>query len=369
MRLRHAPTKSTNRRRSAVVAGGIGVCGLVLGACSSTPTATHREDAKDTTVSSTVPPAPPALCPLTGAPVPGGGPVPQRAALGVKVDNVVTARPQTGLNDADIVFEEPVEGGITRYVAVFQCHSAPEVGPVRSARNIDIGILGEFDHPLLAHVGGITPVIDDIDNSPLVNLDLGAHTSVDQHPAGRVAPFDSYASTTAMWSVFPTATTPPAPVFTYSATTPSGPGVSPVASVAIPFSSNSNVVWRYDPTAHAFRRFYGSNPDTLSTGAQNVAANVVVQFVHVTYGPWAENEEGGLEVQANLATHASGTALVFRSGVEISGTWSRSTLGEATQFTSSAGQPIALQAGDTWVELVPTTVNVTGTPPAAGATP
>jgi Protein of unknown function (DUF3048) N-terminal domain/Protein of unknown function (DUF3048) C-terminal domain len=360
-----------NRHRPGWVAAGIGLSALALAACSAAPAAVLRhQPAKGTTVTSTAPPAAPAaLCPLTGAPVPGGGPVPARGALGVKVDNIVTARPQTGLNHADIVFEEPVEGGITRYVAVFQCQNAPEVGPVRSARNIDIGILGEFGHPLLAHVGGINPVIANIDNSPVVNLDLGAHASVDQHPAGRHAPFDTYASTTALWSVFPTNTTPPAPVFAYSPTTPSGPGVSPVASVAIPFSSNSNVVWQYEPTAHAFLRSYGSTPDTLSTGAQNVAANVIVQFVHVTYGPWVENDEGGLEVQANLATHASGPALVFRSGVEISGTWSRSTLGQATQFTSSAGDPISLQPGATWVELVPTTVTVTGTPPAAGATP
>jgi len=352
----------------------VAISGAVVASCSSgSPNASkpphhHSSDTMVTAAPTTTTTAPAPTCPLTGTPAAGGA-IPQRPALAVKVDNYPTARPQAGLTKADIVFEEPVEGGITRYVAVFQCHSAPLVGPVRSARNIDIGILGEFGHPLLAHVGGITPVIDNIDNSPLLNDDLGAHASIDQHPAGRVAPFDTYASTTAMWSVFPTATTPPAPVFTYSATTPTGPGVSPVASVAIPFSSNSNVVWRYSPTAHAFLRFYGSTPDTLSTGAQNVAANVVVQFVHLTYGPWAENEEGGLEVQANLATDASGSALVFRSGVEISGTWSRSTLAQATQFTSSSGQPIALQPGATWVELVPTTVNVTGTPPSAGTTP
>jgi len=75
--------------------------------------------------------------------------VPQRPALAVKVDNYAQARPQSGLDMADIVFEEPVEGGITRYVAVFQCQGAPEVGPIRSARNIDIGILGQFGRPLL----------------------------------------------------------------------------------------------------------------------------------------------------------------------------------------------------------------------------
>ncbi len=170
---------------------------------------------------------------------------------------------------------------------------------------------------MLAHVGGIQPVIANIDSSPITNLDLGAHGSIIQHPSGRVAPYDTYASTTAMWALYPTNTAAPAPIFSYSATAPAGG--SPVTTVAIPFSSNSNVVWKYDSQLHAFQRFYGTTPDTLATGTQNTAANVVVQFVQVTYGPWLENETGGLEVQANLYNSASGTALIFRSGEEYPG--------------------------------------------------
>ena len=163
-----------------------------------------------------------------------------------------------------------------------------------------------------------------------------------------------------MWALYPTNTAAPAPIFSYSATAPTGG--SPVTTVAIPFSSNSNVVWKYDSQLDAFQRFYGTTPDTLGTGTQNTAANVVVQFVQVTYGPWLENETGGLEVQANLYNSASGTALIFRSGEEYPGTWSRSTLGQPTQFVTKSGAPIPLQPGQTWVELVPTTVTVTGTP-------
>lgn len=292
--------------------------------------------------------------------------MPQRAALAVKVTNFPGGRPQTGIQKADIVFEEPVEGGITRFVAVYQCQGATLVGPIRSARNIDIGILGEFGTPLLAHVGGIDPVIANIEASPLVNVDVGAHGTVVQHEPGRVAPYDTYASTSALWAIDPSDTSVPAPVFVYSDTTPSGAGVSSVSSVSIPFSSSSTVVWRYNTKLHAFQRYYGSTPDTLSTGAQETAANVVVQFVQVTYGPWLENTTGGLEVQANLYDDASGPALVFRGGKEVSGTWSRSSLGQATQFVNGSGEPIAMQPGQTWVELVPNTITVTGTPAARG---
>ncbi len=298
-------------------------------------------------------------CPLTGTAAPHGA-VPHRSALAVKVDNYPTARPQTGLTAADIVFEEPVEGGITRYVAVFQCHGTSMVGDVRSARNIDIGILGEFGHPLLVHVGGIQPVIDDIVSSPVDDFELGNYnTSIVQHPPGRVAPYDTYTSTTGVWQMRTTATQPPQPVFTYAPTTPTG---APVKSVSIPFSHYSPVVWKYDATSRKFLRFYGTSADKLSNGVQNSAANVIVQYVNVFYGPWAENTEGGLEVQANLATRASGKAIVFRDGVEIQGQWSRSTLAQPTSFTTSSGQPIGMQPGTTWVELVPTTVRVATTP-------
>ncbi len=360
---RPAVRRPSGRRTGPAVVALAGI--LVLAGCSSAAPAAKKKAAPTTsTTTSTAPAAPVALCPLTGSPVPGGGGVPQRPALAIKVDNYVQARPQTGLDKADVVFEEPVEGGITRYAAVFQCQQAPLVGPVRSARNIDIGILGQFGAPLLAHVGGIDPVIANIDASPLTNLDLGVYASVDQHPVGRVAPFDTYASTQALWALKPADTTPPAPIFAYSNVTPPG---TPVGSVSIPFSANSPVAWIYNAKDHAFLRYYGFSPDTLSNGVQNMAANVIVQFVQISYGPWAENSEGGLEVQANLYNDASGLAEVFRGGVEISGTWSRGSLGQATQFTSSSGQNIALQPGPTWVELVPSTVTVGVNPPFTSA--
>jgi len=335
---------------------------VVAGCSTSTPSAAKHPTTTTTTTAVPVK----AFCPLTGTPVPNGGDVPQRPALAIKVDNFPEARPQTGLDKADIVYEEPVEGGITRYAAVYQCQQALLVGPVRSARNIDIGILGQFGSPLLVHVGGIIPVVDNIDASPLVNLDLGAYAAANLHPAGRVAPYDTYASTVTLWGLKPTDVTPPAPVFTYSAATPSG---TPAGSIAIPFSNSSSVVWKYSPTAHGFLRYYGASPDVLSNGVQNMAPNVVVQFVSITYGPWAENQQGGLEVQANLYNDASGPAEVFRGGVEVSGTWSRSSLSQPTSFISSTGTPITLQPGRTWVELVPNTIQVTVTPPAPPTPP
>ncbi|HEY1830760.1 MAG TPA: DUF3048 domain-containing protein [Acidimicrobiales bacterium] len=354
---------STQRPLSRRPAGwtllaAFGLCGLVLAACSSSPSHPSAKavstTVKTTTTSTT---APPPTCPLSGEPVAA---VPQRPALGVKIDNYPDARPQSGMDKADIVFEEPVEGGITRYVAVFQCQDAPTVGPVRSARNIDIGILGEFGTPLLVHVGGIDPVIANIDASPLVNVDLGVDGNIATHPAGRVAPYDTYSTTAAIWGTHPTMTAPPQAVFTFSKTVPTG---SPVSSIGIDFSGTSDVTWKYNPATQTFLRYYnGSTPDMLADGVQNSAANVVVEYVQISYGPWVENSEGALEVQAALYPNASGNAEVFRNGVAIPGTWHRAALGSATQFVNAQGQTIAMNPGQTWVELVPNTIHAVVTP-------
>jgi hypothetical protein len=354
--------KPKQHQRQILLAAALVAAGIALAACSSTPAIHHSATPPTTSGSTTTTTTavPVATCPLTGSPVPGGGAVPLRTALAVKVDNYPNARPQSGLDKADVIYEEPVEGGITRYAVVFQCQDAPAVGPVRSARNIDIGILGQLGTPLEAHVGGIDPVLANIDASPVVNLDLGQNGAIESHPAGREAPYDTYSSTALMWGTHPTMQTPPQPLFTYSNTTPAG---FPVSTMNIDFSGTSNVTWKYDPSISAFKRYYnGSTPDMLADGTQNTAANVVVQYVSISYGPWLENSEGGLEVQADLYPNASGKAVVFRSGVAIAATWQRSALGSPTRYLNSAGQVIPMQPGQTWVELVPNTIATTTTP-------
>lgn len=341
------------KRPSAAIIVSLVTASLALTACGSTP----KPAVVGTTTTKPAPPPSGPKCPLTGEPAPSGS-VPQRPALAVKVDNYSAARPQSGLDNADIVFEEPVEGGITRFVAVFQCQDAALVGPIRSARNIDIGILGEFGRPLLVNVGGIDPVLSNIENSPILENDLRTHGSAVQNPPGRFAPYDTYAATSALWALQPSQTAAPSPVFTFSKATPVG---TKNTSVSIPYPG-SNVVWNYDPSTKQYLRFYGTTPDNLNDGPQNSAANVIVQTVQITYGPWLENDVGGLEVQANLYEDASGPAEVFRNGVEITGTWQRDALGQPTQFVSSTGVPITLQPGRTWVELVPSTVAVSATP-------
>jgi hypothetical protein len=352
----------TRARRSLAwgVLATAGLAGLVLSACSSDPP--HKAAAapkiKPTTTTTTAAPAPP--CPLTGLPAPTGT-VPQRPAAAVKIDNYPDGRPQSGLDKADIVFEEPVEGGITRFAAVFQCNDAALIGPVRSARNIDIGILGQLGNPLLAHVGGINPVLANINSSPIVNVDLGASDSLMIHPAGRGSPDADFTSTALVYGTHPTMNTPPQPLYTFSTAIPAGG--SPVSTVNIDFSGTSNVTWKWNATTNTFQRFYnGTTPDMLVNNVQNQAPNVIVQYVPISYGPWAENSAGGLEVQADLYPDASGTGVIYRNGMAFPVSWHRTTLASPTQYVNAFGVPVPLEPGPTWVELVPSTIIASTTP-------
>jgi hypothetical protein len=318
-----------------------------------------------TTTQAPAVPGPP--CPLTGAPAPGGS-VPARPALGVKIGNYPGDRPSAGLNLADIVFEEPVEGAITRLVAVFQCQGASLVGDLRSARQPDAGILSQLSNPLFVHAGGIYPVINLLAGSPLIdkNLYQGNNASAIIQQPGRVSPYSTFVNTASLWALDPSDTAPPAPIFQYSATPPTGSVPGSGASVHIPFSSSSDVTWQWSPSAGKYLRLYSGTPDKLFDGAQTAAANVVVMTVPTSYGYWIENSQGGHEVVVTAT--GTGPLVVMRNGIAITGTWSRASLTQPATLTAANGAPITLQPGNSWVELVPVGIAVTpvATPAPAG---
>ncbi len=346
--------------------------GIALAATSSSQK--KADAAPTTTAAAAAPVAQPTTCPLTGTPAPNGV-VPARPALGIKIGNLSDGgqadddRPSSGLNQADVVFEEPVEGTITRLVAVFQCQSATLVGDIRSTREPDVGIMSQFSDPLFAHAGGIDPVIALVAAAPLKEMNLldGTYDSATLHQSGRYAPYATFVNTNTLWALAPTDTTPPAPIFTFSPAPPAGTVAGSGGSVHIPFSQFSDVTWDWSPTQGTYLRNYAYGPDKLMDGSQTSATNVIVMTVPTTQGPWVENSEGGLEVQINPI--GSGPATVLRGGVAIAGTWTRTSLTSPTKFTTAAGQPISLAPGNTWEELAPQGVPVTTAPVAPPAAP
>jgi hypothetical protein len=310
----------------------------------------------------TVSPSPSAeTCPLTGRPSSGG--VPQRPALGVKVDNSPPARPPTGLDRADLVYEEPVEGGITRFLAIFQCSDARVIEPVRSGRLVDPDLLAQFGRPLLGYAGAIDPVVAKIAASPVHDVSAAHYPSAYHRDSKRVGPYNLVTSTSSLWNLSDkvgAAKKAPSPVFDYGSLPPNSEAV---ARIHVPFSSFSDVAWTWDQAGGQWLRSYlGSTrgPAALSGGGQIGATNVIVEKVVLTVSPYQEDPTGVHEFEVGVT--GSGAATVYRDGRAIAGRWERAGLGDRTAFVDPAGKPIALAPGPTWIELVPTTVVVQNTP-------
>ncbi len=347
-----------SRTKWYVLAGvAVVLVGALLGVLLTRGAAANK--AATTTTSTTHAAAPLATCPLTGTPSPGG--VPARPALAVKIGNYTDDRPSAGLNQSDVVFEEPVEGSYTRLVAVFQCQGAALVGDLRSAREPDVAILSQLSNPIFLHAGGINPVLGLLANAPIQDKNIldGGFGSVTIHPSGRYAPYATFTNTAPAWALVPGDTSPPAPIFTFSSAPPAGSVPGSGIAVHIPFSSTSDVTWTWNAATSTYLRSYAGIPDKLVDGSQTKSTNVVILTVPTFIGPWVENSEGAHEVEVTAL--GTGPLVVLRNGVAITGTWSRSNLTGPATLTAADGIPITLQPGNTWEELAPQGVPVTTT--------
>ena len=345
-----------------MAAGVLSVCGSHAARTSAPPTSTTAASTTTTTVAptTTVRPVVAATCPLTGLPAPGGK-VPERPALAVKVENLPAARPQYGLGDADIIYEEPVEGGITRFIVIYQCHDAPRIEPVRSGRLIDPDILVQYGaHPLFAFAGAIDPVVAKVNASPLINLSVDEAPNAYYHDPNRYAPHNLVSSTSALYAagaLHGGGTTPPPPVFSYGALPSTA---TPASSVNIQYPS-SDLTWTWFPGQGAWSRSYaGTGPAALGDGGFITTTNVVVMTVVMYPSQYVEDPTGAHENIVTLT--GSGPLQVLRNGKVISGTWRRPTLADTTQLVDANGKTIPLSPGPTWIELVPTIYPVTVTP-------
>lgn len=339
---------SSRALRIGVLAAAVSV---VAAGCGSKTIAAKGSPKPASSPSAAAAPAP-AVCPLTGAPPPGGS-VPKRPALGVKVENSPESRPQTGLNTADIVYEEPVEGGITRLLAVYQCQDAARIEAVRSARVEDIAILAQFNKPLFGNAGSSPPTAQMINAAvaagTLVNIDFNG-PGYQRDPARGNGVHSLYTSTQALYgrSDAKKDTSVPSPVFTYAASPPPG---GPGATVHIDYSQFSDVYWRWNASAGVYQRYYGSSPALQSNGTIISAPNVIVQSVPVAMSWWIEDSSGSHQPIANLV--GTGAALVCRQGTCVNGTWSRPSQSQVTQYLTTTGTVVPLVPGQTWVELAP----------------
>ena len=283
-----------------------------------------------------------AVMPLTGLPVTDEAAA-TRPALVVKIDNGPGARPQAGLNAADIVFEENVEQ-ITRFAAVYHSQLPDPVGPIRSGRTQDIELLGSLNRPLFAWSGGNSAVTSAVRRSDL--RDIGALS--EYGPGGyfrsssRQAPHNLYASGVSLMSLAPDEAEAPPAQFGYRSATDPAVG-EPVHSVRLSMDG-VRVEWTWDPASAAFQRDQAGEAHLGADGERIDAANVVVLFV--SYRPSAADNRS-----PEAVTMGEGVAWVLVAGRWIEGTWTRGDRLEPIVLTDADGEEIGLTPGRTWVQL------------------
>jgi len=293
----------------------------------------------------------PKVCPLTGL-KPSGDAVPNRPALAVKVENLPAARPQTGLSWADIVYEEPVEAGITRFIVIYQCQNASRIEPVRSARFTDVDVLTQFSQPVFGFAGGVPAVLSRIHAAHLLDVNFERAPKTYHRDPARQQPHNLYTSTPELYAAARTKEEPPVPVFVYSPHAPQGKTVN---QMHIRFSTYTDLTWTWVPSKKVYERYDTGQPQVLSDGTPITTTNVVVQVVKVTL-TGVTDVNGVHSPEATVV--GSGRVYILRGGKMVTGTWRRPSLADSTIYTDSSGHRIALAPGTTWVELVPTTIPI-----------
>lgn len=296
----------------------------------------------------TVPP----VYPLTGMPVTNAANA-ARPALSVKIDNVSGARPQTGLNGADIVTVELVEGGLTRIFATYQSQSIPIMGPIRSARPVDADLLHELGGGIFAYSGAaageIAPVIDHGNTIRLANDDGAPGFHRDN---SRRAPENLYGNMNDLYAAglkrgHPG---PPPQLFTYSPQAPATGGAT-VAGVTLNYSDFSSSAWKWEASSGHWVRTQDRTPDVTTDDGQAYTTNVVVLQVGIRgtgIFDQAHNEDP-LPVVTG-----TGTGWVLRDGQMFQVNWSRPTFNDQLQLQLPGGGAMPLHPGSTWMELLPT---------------
>ena len=281
--------------------------------------------------------------PLTG--VPAGDPqAGRRAAVTVKIDNNRAARPQAGVEKADLVYEEFTEG-ITRFVVVFHSSDAELVGPVRSVRPADPAIVTPLGG-VLGFSGGSPAAVEVAQQAPLTLVTEGDREVLYRRP-GRDAPHNLYTSTEGLRARAPAEAGPPPKFadfleegqqFTAAETTP----VSRLSLVPAPYATAD---YDWDGESRTWKRTTDGAPHVLEGDVQIAPRTVIVQFT--AYQLFIPDMS-----VLYPEVLGSGEAWIFTAGVLAKGSWSKPSPEAVTAFTDTAGKPIVLPAGQTWIHLV-----------------
>ncbi|MER5851995.1 DUF3048 domain-containing protein [Streptomyces sp. NPDC002012] len=273
-------------------------------------------------------------------------PGPRAHVLAVKIDNVGPARPQTGLDKADIIYVEQVEAGLSRILAAYSSELPPVVGPVRSARETDLELLRQFDRPTLAFSGAQAKLLPAIEAAPLNPLPPTKDPNAYFRGSDRAAPHNLY--------LRPGKT--PHAITGVNAAEDIGlrfaappPGGRPLAGHTVRYQA-ARFTFTWSADRHRWLVDMDGTPARTADGARLGAADVVVQYVAVR--PSLYRDRWG-STSPYTETVGSGSALVLRDGKRFDVGWSRRTAESGTSFTTRDGKQMTFAPGQVWIVFAP----------------
>lgn len=304
----------------AVAAAGLAVAGLLVFTGRPGP-AHHRS----------------AMSPFTGEPVRALGRV-----LIAKIDNLDQARPQTGLTRADVIYLIPVEGGLSRIMAVFSSHVPPVIGPIRSSREDDIDLLRQYGRPAFAYSGADPRLLPLVHTARIVDLYDGLAGGYYRDPQ-RLAPHNLYAHTGRLLAQAPEASKAHSIGFRFGPPPPDG-GATASRSVSFPAAA---FTFRWSASQQRWLVSMDGRQATSTEDGQLSAATVVIQYTTVRTSRFHKRGVPSPFAQST----GSGAAVVLRDGKAWSGRWSRPRADGGTTFTTAAGQPMTFARGQVWIVL------------------
>ncbi len=294
-----------------------------------------------------VDPIPAVAWPLTGMDATGADPaLLARPSLAIKIPNDGShSRPQKNLEYADIVFEQYVESGIPRLVAVFHSNQPEEVGPVRSMREMDANIVGSFQGPLV--FSGANPNVMSYARNTgqlLIAEDVGSRGFFRTND--RRSPYNLHVN---LATVLEQAGDSPPPPQQFAFAYPSSLATAAVEGTAathidLRMSSYGEPGWDWQADTGIWTRTEFGEPDITMDGNQISATNVIVLFVRIHFN-W------GLPVSEMIVTNSPG--YIASGGKFLPILWTKADRTSGYVLTTEDGRPVSLAAGQTWIELIP----------------
>jgi hypothetical protein len=342
--------RSPRRHRATVIAGMLVAGSLILAACGGDPEPAPTTTSASPTVSADAPSPDPTVAgpgipagasPLSGKP--GGA---DKPVIALKIDNTRAAQPHTGLREADLVYVQEVEWGLTRLLALYNSEIPELVGPLRSARVSDIDLLRAFGSIPFAYSGAQSRLMSRLAESTFIDAPATRVYSGWFDDPARPSPVNHMLRPQATLEAFPESAVAKDMGLVFSEEPPAG---GEVASEVGAQWGSSSISFTWDSEQGNYIVGFDGAQSRSTEGEPQRAATVVIQSVKQSDSGFGDRYGG---VTPQVKSVGTGSALVFRDGKVWEVSWERPDPTEGTRFLLPDGSPIPFAIGQQWIVLL-----------------